>query len=101
MARRLTILLALIAVTLTAYGAKLLEHVPLQWKPTSQVSSFGTSETGQLPIQLETFKDTRDKPELIGENREDEGKPPKTVTTADDVGAFISTQMHELFNKRG
>jgi hypothetical protein len=99
MARRLGILLALIAVTLTAYGAKLLEHVPLQWKPTSQVS-LGTLETVQTPIQFETFKDARDKPELIAENREDDGKP-KPVTTSDDVGAFVSTHMRELFNKAG
>jgi hypothetical protein len=99
MTRRLGILFALIAVTLTAYGAKLLERVPLQWKPTSQVS-LGTLETVQTPIQFETFKDARDKPELIAENREDDGKP-KPVTTSDDVGAFVSTHMRELFNKAG
>jgi hypothetical protein len=101
MVRRFGVFLTLVAVTLTAYGAKLLEHVPLQWKPTSQLSTFGTTETAKLPIQFETFKDARDKPELIGENREDEGKPPKPVTTSDDVGAFVSTHMRELFTKAG
>jgi len=100
MVRRIGLALALIAVTLSAYGAKkLLEHVPLQWRPTSQLSTFGTVETAQLPVQFETFKDARDKPELIGENREDD--KPKPVTTSDDVGAFVSTHMRELFNKAG
>ena len=99
MTRRLGILLALIAVTVTAYGAKLLEHVPLQWKPTSQLSTFGTAETAQSTIQFETFKDARDKPELIGENREDD--KPKPVTTSDDVGAFVTAHMRDLFNKGG
>lgn len=100
MARRFGFALTLIAVTLTAYGAKkLLEHVPLQWRPTSQLSTFGTTETTQSTIQFETFKDARDKPELIGENREDD--KPKPVTTSDDVGAFVSTHMRDLFNKAG
>jgi hypothetical protein len=100
MARRLGIFLALVFVTLSAYGAKkLLEHVPLQWRPTSQLSTFGTVETAQLPIQFETFTDARDKPELIGENREDD--KPKPVTTSDDVGAFVSAHMRELFSKAG
>ncbi len=100
MARRIGFALTLIAVTLTAYGAKkLLEHVPLQWRPTSQLSTFGTTETTQSTIQFETFKDARDKPELIGENREDD--KPKPVTTSDDVGAFVSTHMRDLFNKAG
>src|SRR5579885_2337026 len=100
MVRRIGLALALIAVTLSAYGAKeLLVHVPRQWRPTSQLSTFGSGETAQLPVQFETFKDARDKPELIGENREDD--KPKPVTTSDDVGAFVSTHMRELFNKAG
>jgi hypothetical protein len=99
MVRRFGIGLVLVAVTLTAYGAKLLEHVPLQWRPTSQLSTFGTTGTTQVTIQFETFKDARDKPELIGENREDD--KPKPVTTSDDVGAFVSTHMRDLFNKAG
>ena len=102
MIRRSAVLLVCIAVTLVAHGAtKLLEHIPLQWKPTSQLSLAGVAQTSQTPIQFETFKDARAKPELIGENHEDEDKPPKPVTTADDVGAFVSAHMRELFNKAG
>jgi hypothetical protein len=99
MARRLGIALALIAVTLTAYGAKLLQHVPLQWRPTSELRLGGISQSSPATIQFEPFKDAREKPELIGENREDD--KPKPVTTSDDVGAFVSTHMRELFNKAG
>jgi Uncharacterized lipoprotein len=97
--RRLPVFFALSAVALVAYAApKLLEHVSLQWKPTSQLSREGVQES-RAPIQFETFKDTREKPELIGENGEDD--KPKPVTTTDDVGAFVSTHMRELFDRAG
>lgn len=92
-------LLVMMCATFAAYGAALLEHVPLQWKPTSELS-LGATQMSQTPIQFESFKDLRDKPELIGENREDEGKP-KPVTTADDVGAFVGIHMRELFKQAG
>ncbi len=102
MIRRSGVFVGLLALTLVAYGApRLLEHIPLQWKPTSQLSLAGVAQTSQAPIQFEAFKDARAKPDLIGENREDEDKPPKPVTTADDVGAFVSAHLRELFNKAG
>jgi hypothetical protein len=54
----------------------LLEHVPLQWKPTSELR-LGTMEMSQAPIQFETFQDVRDSKEAIGEKREDD--KPKSV----------------------
>jgi hypothetical protein len=101
MARRLPVFCALLAMTVAfgAYAAtKLLEHVPLQWKPTSELR-LGGAQMSQTPVQFETFKDARQKPELIGENREDD--TPKPVTTSDDVGAFVSTHMRELFDRAG
>lgn len=99
MIRRLSVFFAFFVLTVAAYAApKLLEHVQLQWKPTSQIS-LGGAQISQATIQFEPFKDTRQKPELIGENREDD--TPKPVTTADDVGAFVSTHMRELFNRAG
>jgi hypothetical protein len=77
---------------------KLLEHVPLQWKPTSQLK-LGAMEMPQSVIQFETFQDVRDNKEAIGENDEDD--KPKPVTTADDVGAFVSGHMRELFDHAG
>jgi hypothetical protein len=89
----------LLAVTLVAYAKPaLLEHVPLQWKPTSELK-LGTMEMSQAPIQFETFQDARDNKEAIGENLEDE--KPKPVTTSADVGAFVATHMRELFERAG
>jgi hypothetical protein len=98
---RYRILILLLAVTVgVAYAkAKFLENVPLQWKPTSELSYGMVSEMTKAPIQFEAFTDARDNHQLIGENRED--KDPKPVTTSDDVGAFVSTHMRELFNKAG
>lgn len=90
---------AVLAVSLAAQAAALLEHVPLKWKPTSDLR-LGSMEMAQTPVQFEAFKDARPQPEKIGENREDEAKV-KPVTTADDVGAFVSTHMRELFDQAG
>lgn len=76
----------------------LLEHVPLQWKPTSELK-LGVMEMPETPIQFETFQDARDRKEAIGENLEDD--TPKPVTTTDDVGAFVSRHMRELFDRAG
>src|SRR5215471_13134981 len=92
-------LILLLAVTTCAYAkTALLEHVPLRWKPTSELR-LGAMEMSQAPIQFEIFQDARDNKEAIGENTEDD--KPKPVTTTDDVGAFVSTHMRELFDKAG
>ena len=89
----------LLAVTLVAYAkTALLEHVPLQWRPTSELK-LGAMEMSQAPIQLESFQDVRDNKEAIGENLEDD--KPKPVTTTDDVGAFVSTHVRELLDRAG
>lgn len=89
----------LLALTSGAFAnTALLEHVPLLWKPTSQLR-LGAIEMSQEPIQFETFQDVRDNKEAIGENREDD--KPKSVTTTDDVGAFVSRHMRELFDRAG
>lgn len=95
--RTLVMILVLTAVAVNAKSA-LLEHVPLQWKPTSQLR-LGTTQMVPTTIQFETFTDIRDNKEAIGENREND--TPKPVTTTDDVGAFVSTHMRELFDKAG
>jgi hypothetical protein len=53
----------------------------------------------QATIQFETFQDARKDKQAIGENLEDD--KPKPVTTTDDVGAFVSSHMHELFDHAG
>ena len=89
----------LLVVTLGAYAkTALLEHVRLQWKPTSQLK-LGAMEMSQAPIQFEAFQDIRANKEAVGENLEDD--KPKPVTTTDDIGAFVSSHMRELFDRAG
>lgn len=96
---RAPLFVVLLALTAGAYAkTHLLEHVPLQWRPTSDLR-LGTQEMSQVPIQFETFRDVRQDKEAIGENREDD--KPKPVTTTDDVGAFVSTHMRALFDQAG
>ena len=95
--RCLAMMFVLAAVGVNAKPA-FLEHVPLKWKPTSELQ-LGTMQMALTTIQFETFTDVRDDKEAIGENREN--STPKPVTTSDDVGAFVSTHMRELFDKAG
>jgi hypothetical protein len=85
-------------VTSSVLAAAYLTNVPLRWKPTSDLR-LGGLQMAQTPVQFEKFVDARQDPHAIGENREDD--TPKPVTTPDDVGAFVSTHMRELFNKAG
>jgi hypothetical protein len=97
---RVPLFVLLLSVALGAEARTvLLDHIPLQWKPTSSVQ-LPPMEMPKTPIQFETFQDEREGKEAIGENREDE-KKPKPVTTSDDVGRFVSTHMRELFVHSG
>jgi hypothetical protein len=96
---RILAFVMLFAVTMVAAAdTKLLEHVPLKWKPTSVLKSF-TLDDNDATVQIETFQDVRDNKEEIGENRE--RSTPRPVTTTDDVGAFVSTHMRELLGHAG
>jgi hypothetical protein len=96
---RLRLSIALLSIALSAQvSAALLQNVPLQWRPTSELQ-LGTVQMTQTPIQFEVFQDTRDNRQAIGENQEDD--KPKPVTTRDDVGAFVSKHMRELFQRAG
>lgn len=93
------ILFILVAVIFgTQANAALLTHVPLKWKPTSDLR-LGATQMSQAPVQFDAFRDVRADKEKIGENREDD--TPKPVTTADDVGSFVSTHMRQLFDQAG
>lgn len=93
------ILLMLIGVVFGAQAsAAPLTHVPLKWRPTSELR-LGAMQMSQAPIQFEVFRDVRADKQTIGENRED--AIPKPVTTTDDVGAFVSTHMRGLFDSAG
>jgi hypothetical protein len=91
--------LMLVCVALDGYAkAALLTHMPLQWRPTSQLAS-GTTDMDATSIRFEAFQDARNDKEKVGENLEDD--PPRPVTTADDVGAFVSSHMRQLFDRAG
>jgi hypothetical protein len=95
-----TILAALLlSVALTASSkTTLLEHIPLQWRPTSGLQ-LGTAQMITLTVTIAPFTDGRDNKEVIGENREND--IPKPVTTKDDVGTFVSTNIRQLFDQAG
>jgi hypothetical protein len=96
---RALLTLMLLSVALVGHAKTvLLTHVPLQWRPTSELAS-GTTDMDATPIRVETFQDVRNDKEKVGENLEDD--PPKPVTTTDDVGAFVSSHMRELFDRAG
>jgi hypothetical protein len=89
----------LLSVSLVALSkTKLLEHIPLQWRPTSELK-LDTARMTASPVRVATFTDDRDNKEAVGENRED--KDPKPVTTSDDVGVFVSTHIRGLLNQAG
>jgi hypothetical protein len=96
---RAALFVMLLAIALGAYAkSALLEHVPLQWRPTSELQ-LGAREMSGATIQFEPFQDVRDNKEAIGENSEED--TPRPVTTTDDVGAFVSKHMRELFDRAG
>jgi hypothetical protein len=96
---RIRLCVVLFTFAFTAHAkTTLLEHVPLQWKPTSELQ-LGAAQMPQTPIQFEIFQDARENRLAIGEN--DEDAQPKPVMTSDDVGAFVGTHMRELFQHAG
>jgi hypothetical protein len=96
---RMRLCVVLFAVACSAHArTALLERVPLQWKPTSELQ-LGTTQMSQTPIQFEMFQDVRENKPAVGEN--DEDAQPKPVTTTDDVGVFVSSHMRELFQHAG
>jgi hypothetical protein len=89
----------LLSVSLVASSkTKLLEHIPLQWRATSDLR-LGTTQMTASPVMVATFTDGRDNKEVIGENREDDETKP--VSTTDDVGAFVSMHIRQLFDGAG
>lgn len=89
----------LLCVPLVASSkTQLLEHIPLQWRPTSNLQLAATPMTA-ASVTITNFTDGRDNKEAIGENRE--GDEPRPVTTSDDVGAFVGVHIRQLFDEAG
>jgi hypothetical protein len=96
---RMLLALILVSVALDGHAATvLLTHLPLKWKPTSELAS-GTTDMEATTIRFEPFQDVRNDKEKVGENLEDDA--PKPVTTTEDVGAFVSSHMRQMFDRAG
>jgi hypothetical protein len=99
MVRTILASLLLLSVSLVASSKpRLLEHIPLEWRPTSNLR-LGTTQTTTTTVTIGNFTDGRENKEAIGENRED--SEPKPVTTGDDVGVFVGVHIRQLFDEAG
>jgi hypothetical protein len=75
-----------------------LQNVPLQWAPSAD-ANFGVVQASGHKFSFQSFRTTQQQPQLIAENREK--ATPRTVTTKDDVGAFVATHMRQVFERGG
>ncbi len=99
MVRTIFASLLLLCVSLVASSeTRLLVHIPLEWRPTSKLQ-LGTTPMITTPVTIAAFTDGRDNKEAIGENREK--NEPRPVSTTDDVGAFVSAHVRQLFDEAG
>lgn len=93
--------LALAGVVASA-GDRPLVNVPLEWKPTNQLSeSVGAINLlpfSNVRIAVLPFTDNRKDKTLIGENVE--GSTPKPVTTK-DAAAFLAERTRQLLRTAG
>ena len=99
MVRKIFASLLLIGISfLAASKTMLLERIPLESRPTSKLQ-LGTTQMTTSTVTIAIFTDGRDNKEAIGENREE--NEPRAVTTTDDVGAFVSVNLRQLFDRAG
>jgi hypothetical protein len=90
-------------VLMLALGARSLDNVPLTWKPTDKTNEVLNAASRALngrKVVLKPFTDARENKRLIGRNAEDKNKP-KDVTTKDEVGAWVSTEVARLLKDAG
>jgi hypothetical protein len=84
---------------------KPLAGIPLAWKPTTPASEFGAvnlTGVAGIKVEIRDLKDAREKPALIGENRdkEDEGIV-LPVTTADAPARFVTDNLKRVWSDAG
>jgi len=94
MRKGLVLALALLAGCAAVYS---LENLPLVWAPereTKASAGAAPSEFFKTKVKVAPFTDSREKPKLIGENRQ--GQRPQPFTTSDDVSAFVTKHFKEL-----
>jgi hypothetical protein len=94
----------LLAVGGTAAAAKLLENIPLVWKPTDTLGALGPLNLSgpviSTALHVDTLVDTRTNPSLVAENRENTDRV-LPVTTSGDVAAFVTDHVKETLHVGG
>jgi hypothetical protein len=103
--RILSILCTILLLAGSASAApKLLQNIPLVWKPTETLSSLGPLNLPgpiiSTALHVDKLVDTRSNPSMIAENQETPEKP-LPVTTSDDVAAFITDHLREALHGAG
>jgi hypothetical protein len=102
-------ILSILCMTLLLAGSgmaatKLLENIPLVWKPTETLGSLGPLNLGgpviSTPLHVDAFVDTRNNPALIAQNQENPDKP-LPVTTSGDVAAFVTDHLKDTLHVAG
>jgi hypothetical protein len=94
MSKGLFFVLAFLAGCAAVYS---LENLPLVWAPEREPkASAGAAPADffKTKVKVAPVTDSREKPKLIGENRQ--GPRPQPVTTSDDVGAFVTEHFKAL-----
>jgi uncharacterized lipoprotein YajG len=88
MFKRFLILLLLAGSCCAWASSERLEGIPLVWKPKIGLGGIHASELANVKVEFLPFKDVRKNPRVIAQNREKKNEP-RSVTTRDDVGAFV------------
>jgi hypothetical protein len=89
---------------LATAGKKPLVGIPLLFRPTDPKELAAVKPADLRPVRIGfiTFVERREKPDLIGENREDEDKGKiLPVTTSSNVAEFCESHMSDLFRQLG
>lgn len=79
-----------------------LENVPLVWKPTTGMIVLDPADRQALRnarLEIVPAVDKRGDPGLIGRNHGQQ--PPRLVTTRDEVAAFVTRHMGQMFSAAG
>jgi hypothetical protein len=101
-------ILAILCTTLLAAGAtaapKLLQNIPLVWKPTDSLGTLGPLNLSgpviSTALHVDLLVDTRNNPSLIAENHENTDRV-LPVTTSGDVAAFVTDHVKETLHLGG
>jgi hypothetical protein len=85
-------------------ATKLLENIPLVWKPADTLGSMGPLNLAgpviSTSLHVDTLVDTRSNPAQIAENQEKPEKP-LPVTTSGDVAGFVTDHMKDTLHAAG